>query len=154
SIVPRYSSSFSHRFGYLAMRETVLVKLTNIVARLAAQSRSNAKRGIEILSSGGLTSVNRLVAALADPDRDIETRMTACWALGQLRVRRAAKALLETFFVPDVSLRWEAAKALIMIGAKSTVGPMLGVLEDSDDLMMRVPAAYLLGYLRDRRAVR
>jgi HEAT repeat protein len=56
-----------------------------------------------------------------DPSLQLETRISACWLLGQLAQKRSVASLLIAFV--DPRLTWEAAKALGVINTKRAVKP-------------------------------
>jgi hypothetical protein len=61
-------------------------------------------------------SESLLIAILKDNTRDTELRAGAAWALGQFSTKRTAQALVDTFDLNDLDVKYEAARALLRIG--------------------------------------
>jgi len=65
-------------------------------------------------------SVNKseqlLINILQDKNRDTELRAGAAWALGQFSTKTTAQALVNTFDLNNLEIKYEAAKALLRIG--------------------------------------
>lgn len=82
---------------------------------------------------------------------ELETRVSACWLLGQLGQKRAVASLLIAFADPRLS--WEAAKALGVINSKRAVKPLINWLLEARHTEQRAAAAYALGLLTDERTI-
>jgi hypothetical protein len=61
-------------------------------------------------------SENILIDILRDKTRDTELRSGAAWALGQFSTKKTAQALVDTFDLNDLDVKYEAARALLRIG--------------------------------------
>jgi len=94
--------------------------------------------------------IDRVIGLLRDPDRFV--RRAAASALGELRVRRAVPALVET--LKDDATVWDAAgdaaAALGQIGGDEVIDPLISAL---DHQFAAGPALVALGRLRHPRAV-
>ncbi len=78
-------------------------------------------------------------------------RGDAAKALGQMGDERVVAPLVQALRDSEVAVRWEAARALSIIG-EPAVQPLLKLLHDSDD-DVRGHAAHALGDIRDARAL-
>lgn len=80
-------------------------------------------------------------------------RANAAIALGELRAKEALPALMDAL-LKDKSprVRWEAAKALGLIGDERAVAPLIEALEDENP-NVRMYSAYALGEIKSPRAV-
>jgi hypothetical protein len=61
-------------------------------------------------------SESLLINILKDSTRDTEIRAGAAWALGQFSTKNTAQALVDTFDLTDLDVKYEAARALLRIG--------------------------------------
>ncbi len=135
------------------MKSDVDTKMKAAVGDLNTELQAQAKRYIQSLADAKIRSFDDLIAAVQDRGLGIELRITACWALGLLRHKRAVKGLLAAFEDDDISLTWEASKSLGLIGAKRSVRPLIATLFESQTVDRRAAAAYALGFVGDKRAV-
>lgn len=127
-------------------------KLKLIVKGYPNSLKPIVEKDLKLLSASGLNSFGSLVRAVQSKDLDKKTRALSCWALGQLRDKRAVRALMVAFGDSSRDVRWEAAKALHIIEGKTAIRPLIVALHEGKP-DQRAAAAYALGALRDRRAV-
>lgn len=87
-------------------------------------------------------------------------RTAACWELGYGRsrpscgnVRRAVRSLLRLCGSGPARLCLPAANALVGVGSKMAVVPLIGLLRRAQSPAAREAAAYALGFLGDKRAL-
>ena len=78
-------------------------------------------------------------------------REDAAKALGQMGDERIVAPLIQALRDSEVAVRWEAARALSIIG-QPAVAPLLKLLNDSD-ADVRGHSAHALGDIRDTRAL-
>jgi HEAT repeat protein len=97
--------------------------------------------------------VNILVSLLIDPNGVV--RWEAASALGAIGspARAAVPGLLQTLKDSgDWAYKWRVAKALGQIGDQRAIGPLIGALSDSND-MVRSTAATALGEIGSSEAI-
>lgn len=135
-----------------AMSSDFESKMTAIVSDLNPSVRAQARQSIEHLLENKVCSFEHMLDIVQDQKVDVTVRRDACWVLGQLRDRRAVKALLIAFENDDTGLFWEVAKSLGIIGSKRAVRSLITVLLGDKLKDKREAAAYALGLLRDKRA--
>lgn len=128
------------------------VRLKSLSKKFNDVQAISAKREIDALLSFGVDSVERLMSIVRDNSLSADIRMAACWALGQLRAKRSANALLAAFDDKDHRVSWEAAKSLGLIGSKRVIAPLIRALSQNRSSEKRAAAAYALGVLCDTRA--
>jgi HEAT repeat protein len=83
---------------------------------------------------------------------DITAKKAAAEALGNARVSQAVPALMHNLTDPNASLRRTVADALIKVRNRTIVSRLTAMLK-SQTVYERRTAAYVLGGLRDQRAV-
>ena len=83
---------------------------------------------------------------------DLNARVEAAWALGELKNPKAVKPLIEALKDGNWRVRWRAAWALGEIKDPRAVPPLIDALRDEDS-RVRESAARALGEIGDRRAV-
>lgn len=122
--------------------------------------RRFALRQAKILRDAGANSVEALLALAEDEKQPAALRLAACWELGYGKsrpsgsnVRRAVRALLEVCGTGARQLTMPAANALVAIGSRSAVLPLIRLLRHAPRPATREAAAYALGFLNDRRAI-
>jgi HEAT repeat protein len=98
----------------------------------------------------GQASVGPVLAVLRHPDPEI--RRSVIEALGKLRAREAASALIEQVDDRHVEIRQAAVSALGMIGDPIAVEALIRALEDPEAIV-RKEAAMMLSGFGDERAV-
>lgn len=135
------------------MSSDLKIEMEAVVGKLNPNMQELGKQYIKSLLEAKVNSFEALLAAVQDQNFDIEVRRIACWALGQLRDKRAIKALLIAFRDENVSLRWESAKVLGIIGSKRAVRPLITSLLEAESVESRTAAAYALGFIGDKRAL-
>ncbi len=121
-------------------------------ARLAALPGLD-QAGRNELARHGVRSPEVLLALVQDRAAPTPVRSTACWVAGMLRDRRAVDALLTAFQDPAPELVRVAAHALVLLGNRRAVPPLIVALGESADPHRREAAAYALGHLNDKRAL-
>ncbi len=65
----------------------------------------------------------------------------------------SVRALLDAVADADATVRWEAAKALIALGDKRAVPPLIALAQGTGASGQRAAAVYVLGWLHDTRAI-
>jgi len=76
-------------------------------------------------------SEHLLIGVLSDPNRDVELRAGAAWALGQFASATSATALVNTFNLSSLEIKVEAARALLRI-ADPQIPTLVDMLKTSD----------------------
>ena len=116
---------------------------------------ARACEAVESLLNAGVQSYIDLRELISSPKADINTRVAACWVIGQLKYKRANGLLIEALNTDaSMALAWEAAKSLGALGNKQSVAPLIEIMLDVTASDRRIAAAYALGLLADKRAVR
>lgn len=107
---------------------------------------------VEVLAQSGAKSTDDLIRLAAQGPKRI--RGTAIWALGKVGGPKAASILLKILRdrKSDAELRKQAGISLAEAGNKRTARSLIKDLHSSDEIG-REFAAYVLGWLRDCRAV-
>jgi HEAT repeat protein len=134
---------------------TLSDRIANVVRSMPADVATAVWGRFETVQRAGISSVEQLVDAIGDKNRDYEIRVLACDLVAHVKERSAAAALVRALAEKDAGgLAFEAAKALIEIRAKSTAPMLVSVLEDGNSgPNQRSAAAYALGWLEVRSAV-
>ncbi len=96
-------------------------------------------------------AVPELVAMLDSPHE--KQCLAALAALGEIRGREAARALLSVMESEDVTRRWEAAKLLPVFSGKKITGKLIRLLKNHQGPVREV-AAYALGFKGDAEAIK
>ncbi len=105
---------------------------------------------IPFISNAHADNVDELIQALNDPSKACK----ASNSLADLKASRAVKPLIETIKQnKDRRIRRCAAEALAKIGDMRSVDLLVDSLKD-EDLLTASRAAYALGYMKDKRAVK
>lgn len=133
------------------MKKTFTAELQNIIDSASVDAKQQVAQEIEKLRAARIDSFESLLSAVKDGSLNSETRLSACWLLGQLRDKRSVAALLVAF--SDCKLSWEAAKALGIINSKRAVKPLINSLLQGRETEQRAAAAYALGLLADERGI-
>lgn len=85
-------------------------------------------------------------------DKQIEVRLSAIWALGQLDNKNIRPTLIHTLADPNPEIRGAAAEALGELGDASAIQPLINALSDEES-NVRYSSAVALGRLDDPIAV-
>jgi HEAT repeat protein len=130
-------------------RMTLRDRIGKAVSRMPAEDAAAIRRDLETVGQAGINSVEQLVEAIGDRNREHAIRLLACSLVAHLKERSAATALARALAAEDdAGLAFEAAKALIQIRAKNTAPPLVRVLEDRNSSPdQKSAAAYTLGWL-------
>lgn len=109
-----------------------------------------------VLTEAKVKSFRALIRTLRDAEGDRELRVTCCYVTGCLRSEALVGSLVAVFEDPrtDLMLRWEAAKAIALIGGRRAARPLIAVLQGTGELEQRKAAAYALRYTEDPRAAK
>lgn len=133
------------------MEKAFAAELQKIIDSASPEFKERIARDIEKLRAAGIDSFEVADSAAKDPSLESETRILACWLLGQLAQKQAVASLLIAF--ADPRLTWEAAKALGVINSKRAVKPLINWLLEARQTEQRAAAAFALGLLRDERTI-
>lgn len=106
-------------------------------------------RTLKTLMKAEVTSIGDLITIIQDTQMPIQTRACACWMIGRLRYKRAAKILLETIVEKNKLLIWESAKALRSLGSKKSTPGLIFLLRNASVDEHRIAAAYALAQTQD-----
>lgn len=102
----------------------------------------------------GAATTRELMHIAADQYRATESRVRACFLLGQIKDRAAAKALLRLGHTEhNDRVAWAAFSAIGLIGSPEVTDSLLGLLRSSTNRrkkQMVVYALWLLGDIRSR----
>lgn len=128
-------------------------ELKNLVASMPGSLRIAHQRDLEVLLESEITNHKRLHEVLHREEINIEVRLAACWALGQLGGSGAAMTLVQTLNAREPELSLEAAKALVSLGEIDFALRILPTLSSGQYPHNRAAAAYTLGMLGNRQAV-
>ncbi|MFL5667080.1 MAG: HEAT repeat domain-containing protein [Ktedonobacteraceae bacterium] len=103
----------------------------------------------------GVLALPHLVPVLTDPKRDVLTRAAAARALGNLGEPLVLEVLVERLKDANESIpvRSSAASALGELGERGAVAPLMDILSQETDELLRQRAVIALGKLGDQRAV-
>jgi len=106
---------------------------------------------VEILGQGGdRAAVDPLIGALAAKSPHV--RLGAARALGKLRARKAATALLKMLNDPDIKVQAQAARASGLAGGDDVLAALVPLLKHRK-WEIKAAAAEGLGHLGDKQAV-
>ena len=120
---------------------------------LSGEPRRDALRALKELSAMGVDSSGSLVQIIHGREFALDARVSACLLASLLNEKRAVGPLLSAISDEHSALTWAAAKALIGLGSRRAVTPLLKKLGSDSNAVRRSAYAYVLGSLKDRRAV-
>ena len=110
------------------------------------------QKAIELLEKRqALEAVGHLIESLNDPIKEVQ--IASLRALGELRSRRAARAVAIALGSPYWQIRYQALVALGKIGSRQ-VAPMVAKLLDDPYIPVREEAVRILGVIGDRKDIR
>ena len=135
------------------MSSDLETRMEAVVNELSPELRALARQHVKTLLELNVNSFKSLLAVVPDHSFDIKVRVIACWVIGKIRDKRAVRSLLAAFEDQDVSLCWEAAKSLGLLGSKRAIQPLIASLFDAKPVDKRAAAAYALGLIGDNRAL-
>ena len=134
------------------MKNDFETKVQIIVDRVDIGTRGQIMKLLEYLRSQYAYSFDSICTIAQEEQSDEDIRILACWLLGQLGNKRAAKSLIVALNSPNAKIVLESAKSLGIIKSKKAVQPLITILLKAKDPAQRGSAAYALGILRDKRA--
>jgi len=128
-------------------------RLQGVMKRFNGPLRSRIREDIAHLRLANVDSAAALIQIVHDSGAQSHLRETAAWFVGQLREKSAMPALLHALKEgATITLTWEAAKSLSVIGGRHAVPILTRILRSSRQSEKRVAAAYALGVIGDSRA--